>query len=72
MWETKRVRAWNLKSGDVMSFFDTKRMREMRKTVDSVTPSTEWPGDVEIRFRRWRWGMHLKRTHIMRIRRLSK
>lgn len=71
-WETRHVRAYNVRSGDVLSFFDTKRMREVKRTVDAVAPSEEWPGDVEIRFRRWRWGLHLKRGSLVRVRRKEK
>lgn len=71
-WETRQVRAYNLKPGDVMSFLNMKRRAEERRTVASVVESETWPGDVEIRFRRWRWGLHLKRTMLVRVRRLGR
>lgn len=70
-WTTRQVRAWNLKPGDVIGFLDRKRMKEVRRTVDHVEPSLEFPGDIEVHFRRWRWAMHLKRNMLMRIRRLD-
>jgi hypothetical protein len=68
-WRSRNVRAWNLKPGDVISFLDRKRMREMKRTVDAIEP--EGDDQIIIRFRRWRptLGLFMKRTAIMRVRR---
>jgi hypothetical protein len=61
-----------VKAGDVLSFYDTDKHREVRVTVSSVEPSiVELEDYVRIRFRRRKWCMHEKRTRIMRVRRLA-
>lgn len=71
--QTKRVRAWNLKPGDVVELFDASKARPVKATVREVAPSPECDGHVIIRYRRWRnWAMLVKRTMLMRVRRLEK
>jgi len=66
---TRSVRAKALRSGDVLAFYDTRRRRETRRTVERLVPSDEWPGEVEVHFRRWRWALHLLPNSTMRVRR---
>jgi hypothetical protein len=70
-WETRHVRAWNVKPGDVLSFFDTKTLKEVRKTVRDVIPSEEYPDYVQISFRKVPWVLHQKRNRSIRVRRLE-
>lgn len=70
-WTTRSVRAWNLKSGGVISFWDTRKKGEVLRTVDRVNASDEGPELVTIRFRRWKWAMQSKRNYIVRVRRLA-
>ena len=68
-WETKRVRAYNLKPGDIVGFFDTKKRKEVSRIVTEVSPSPEFEGNVVIKFRRSRWALHVERTMLLRARR---
>lgn len=70
-WGTRQVRAYNLKPGDVIPFFNLKTLREVRRTVAGIEP--EGDDQIIIRFRRWRptLGMLVKRTSLMRVRRLE-
>lgn len=67
--ETKRVRAYNLKPGDVVELFDRKKVTIISRTVTEVGPSPEFKGDVVIKFRRCRWALHVKKTMLLRARR---
>jgi hypothetical protein len=71
VWRTRRVRAYNLKSGDVLAFLDIKKLKEVRRTVARVAPSFESSDNVDIHFRRWRWALQMKRAALVRIRRLD-
>lgn len=70
-WEIRQVRAWNLKPGDVIGFFDRKKFAELRRTVEAVEP--EGHDQIIIRFRRWRptLGLLVPRTKLIRVRRMS-
>lgn len=70
-WRTRRVRAYNLKSGDVLAFLDIEKLKEVRRTVARVSPSVDSSDNVDIHFRRWRWGLQMKRAALVRIRRLD-
>lgn len=73
-WETRQVRAYNVKPGDVIGFFDIKRRVEVRKTVNLVENDRNYEDHVVIRFRRGRgittWGLSIPRMKLMRIRRM--
>lgn len=71
-WETRRCRAFSLKSGDVVELWDGNKRRPVRATVKETAPSPEFEDHVLVRFRRWKnWAMHIKRTTLMRVRRLK-
>lgn len=65
-WETKRVRAYNLKPGDMIRCWNTKTQKEMSLTVHWVDDKGD---EVFVGFRRRMWGWILKRHQLMRIRR---
>jgi hypothetical protein len=72
-WTTRRVRAWNVKPGDVIEVVSIARGKWWSKprTVEEVVPSTAWPGEIELHFRRWHMGWHCKRTALVSVRRLG-
>jgi len=72
-WVTRSVRAYNVKPGDVVEFYDSKRHKVVRKTVASVTEADDPEVDsVLIRFRqRCRYGLMMKRLSLVRVRRLE-
>lgn len=73
-FETKHVRAWNLKPGDVVEFFDSSRAKVVRRTVAKVSSAEDEGGPakfVVVRFRRFgRWGLLQARNNLVRVRRL--
>jgi hypothetical protein len=71
-WETKRVRAYNLKPGDVVEFLDTKKAKTVKRTVQDVVTSPEVEGNVVIKFRSYRWALHVERMMLVRTRRLNR
>lgn len=72
VWATVRVRAYNLRPGDVISFYDLRRHREVTRTVKEVAAEGETgPAQyVVIRYRRCQWGQVAKRGRVVRVRRL--
>jgi hypothetical protein len=68
-WSTRRVRAYNLEPGDVLSCFDTKRMREVKLTVSWVQDKG---AEVWVGFRKRLFGWKLARARLIRVRRLLK
>ena len=66
-WVTRRVRAYNVKPGDVVRCFDAKRFREVLLTVHWVKDTDS--DTVDIGFRRKTFGWRLKRLSYVRVRR---
>ena len=69
-WTTKSVRAYNLKKGDVLDCYDSKRRRAVKLTVQWVDPQNALDDLVHVGFRRRAFGWKLKRMQIIRVRRL--
>ncbi len=68
-WKRLNVRAWNVKQGDVLSFWNDRRRREVRRIIRSVEPSLEHEGEVWIHFKRWPPVLCVKRNSLLRVRR---
>jgi hypothetical protein len=70
-WTTVHKRAWNLKPGDVISFYDTIKRAEERRTVASVeaVAGNDLVPYIVLRYRRVRWRTLHKRNAIIRVRR---
>lgn len=65
-WSTRQVRAYNVKPGDVLSCFDTKRFREVKLTVSWVDDKG---AEVWVGFRKRLVGWRLARMRLIRVRR---
>lgn len=70
--QTRMVRAWNVRIGDELSFFDSKKQREQMMLV--VGFDLSFPGVQQLFLRRgktgkasYRWNM--KRGSLVRVRR---
>lgn len=71
-WVTKRVRAYNLKPGDVIEFLDRRNLKTVKRTVAAIEDERIDDTDhAVIKFRRCRWGLVAKRTELIRVRRLT-
>ena len=71
-WSTRRVRAWNVKPGDVVEVARKVRGKGWvtgPKTVEAVIVSHAWPGEIELHFRHWHMGYHTPRNSLVRVRR---
>lgn len=66
-WVTKRVRAYNVRAGDVVDVWNLKRQRPGKLTVQWVDARAA--DRVDIGFRRRLFGWRLKRNQLVRVRR---
>lgn len=72
--DARNVRAWNVRVGDELPFFDTKKRKERAMVVVETSASCEGVVQLTIRNKggRHRYVWQMRRTSLVRVRRGAK